>query len=266
MAATADQSPSAGYQHARTGVQVATALNLAESAVQPGDLGTAAAADVGDFATAAQGGLADTALQPNAPAQLGGAESYLEILADGTLRLVGSATVFDDITQGIAAARSSGPGVAFNAVEATMDYLTTANLDDYAVLPFQLKHQIKFGAPIYPHVHWEQVQANTPNWLMQYRWQRSNGSKTTAWTNYKCNTNAFTYVSGTLNQISYGAAIPAPEGYSISDIVQIRLLRDTANASTLFTGADPYTVTASATSFDMHVEIDSLGSAAEYVK
>ena len=43
MAATADQSPSAGYQHARTGVQVATALNLAESAVQPGDLGTAAA-------------------------------------------------------------------------------------------------------------------------------------------------------------------------------------------------------------------------------
>lgn len=68
MAATADQSPSAGYQHARTGVQVATALNLAESAVQPGDLGTAAAEDVGTFATAAQGGLADTALQPNAPA------------------------------------------------------------------------------------------------------------------------------------------------------------------------------------------------------
>ena len=29
-----------------------------------GDLGTAAAADVGDFATAAQGGLADSALQP----------------------------------------------------------------------------------------------------------------------------------------------------------------------------------------------------------
>ena len=34
------------------------------SAVQPGDLGTAAAANVVDFATAAQGSLADTALQP----------------------------------------------------------------------------------------------------------------------------------------------------------------------------------------------------------
>ncbi len=36
----------------------------ADSAVQPGDLGTAAAADVGDFATAAQGLLADSAVQP----------------------------------------------------------------------------------------------------------------------------------------------------------------------------------------------------------
>lgn len=55
MTATADQSPSAGYQHARTGVQVATALNLAETAVQPGDIGTAAAEDVGVFATATVG-------------------------------------------------------------------------------------------------------------------------------------------------------------------------------------------------------------------
>ena len=46
------------------GQAVDAALDKAESAVQPGDLGTAAAADVGDFATAAQGGLADSALQP----------------------------------------------------------------------------------------------------------------------------------------------------------------------------------------------------------
>lgn len=39
--------------------------SLADSAVQPGDLGTAAYADTGDFATTAQGALADTALQPD---------------------------------------------------------------------------------------------------------------------------------------------------------------------------------------------------------
>lgn len=38
---------------------------LADTATQPGDLGTAAASDVGDFATAAQGAKADTALQPS---------------------------------------------------------------------------------------------------------------------------------------------------------------------------------------------------------
>ena len=44
-------------------------LALAGTATQPGDLGTAAAADVADLATAAQGALADTAVQP---AALGG--------------------------------------------------------------------------------------------------------------------------------------------------------------------------------------------------
>lgn len=227
-------------------------------------------ADLTNYANAAAVAAAldkaGTALQPNAPAQLGGALNYLEVLADGTLRLVGSATVWDDIAQGIAAARSTGPGVSFNAVEGSMDFLATANLDDYAVLPFQLKHQVKAGSAIYPHVHWEQAQNHTPNWLIQYRWQRNGQPKTTAWSNYKCNTNAFTYVSGTLNQLSYGAAIPAPADYGISDIVQLRLLRDSANASGLFTGADAYTATVAATSFDPHVEIDSLGSASEYVK
>jgi len=39
-------------------------LALADTATQPGDLGTAAAADVADLATAAQGAKADTAVQP----------------------------------------------------------------------------------------------------------------------------------------------------------------------------------------------------------
>ena len=41
---------------------------LADTALQPADVGTAAAEDVGAFATAAQGALADTALQLVAPA------------------------------------------------------------------------------------------------------------------------------------------------------------------------------------------------------
>ncbi|MGL4310287.1 MAG: hypothetical protein ACRCSU_07345 [Paracoccaceae bacterium] len=40
---------------------------LAETALQPSDVGTAAAADATDFATAAQGLLADSAMQPGDP-------------------------------------------------------------------------------------------------------------------------------------------------------------------------------------------------------
>ena len=54
---------------AATGVFATAAQGaLAATAVQPGDIGTAAAEDVGAFATAAQGALADSALQPGAVA------------------------------------------------------------------------------------------------------------------------------------------------------------------------------------------------------
>lgn len=238
----------------------------ADTAIQAADLGTAAYEDVEAFATAAQGGKADTAIQPNTATQLGSASHYVNIAADGTLTLVGNATVWDDITPGIAAAKTSGPGVSLNLVEMTLDFVATADLNDYAVLPFQLLHRVKAGSSVYPHIHWEQTENHIPNWLIEYRWQRNGSSKTTAWSQLVCQTPAFTYTSGTLNQLSYAAAINAPVGYGISDILQMRVLRDTANTSTLFAGADPYTATASVSSFDPHVEIDSLGSKSEYVK
>src|SRR5690554_4074283 len=65
LAASAVQPGDIGTAAAEDVGAFATAAQgaLAESAVQPGDLGTAAAQDVGAFATAAQGTLADTALQ-----------------------------------------------------------------------------------------------------------------------------------------------------------------------------------------------------------
>ena len=57
-------------QNGESGASARTKLNetiaKANTAVQPADIGTAAAANIGDFATAAQGSAADTALQPGA--------------------------------------------------------------------------------------------------------------------------------------------------------------------------------------------------------
>jgi hypothetical protein len=53
----------ADYNSAFTGAQIDAAVGLANTAVQPGDLGTAAATDATAYATAAQGALADSAVQ-----------------------------------------------------------------------------------------------------------------------------------------------------------------------------------------------------------
>lgn len=63
---------------------------LADTAVQPGDLGTAAYADTGDFATAAQGAKADSALQP---AEVKSAN--FTAANDGVYVVVATATVTD---------------------------------------------------------------------------------------------------------------------------------------------------------------------------
>ena len=102
--------------------------------------------------------------------------------------------------------------------------------------------------------------------MIQYRWQIQGGAKTTAWTNYKMNTPAFSYTSGVLNQICNGSGITPPNGAGISDILEVRIIRDNANATGIFAGANVYNATARVTSVDIHVEKDTIGSNDEYTK
>jgi len=95
---------------------------LLDSALQPADVGTAAAADVGDFATAAQGAKADTAVQP---ADIGSAAT-----AD--------AADFATAAQGLLADSALQPGdVGTAAGTDAGDYATAAQgaLADTAVQP-----------------------------------------------------------------------------------------------------------------------------------
>jgi len=191
----------------------------------------------------------------------------LVIESDGTIRANGAATVFDDMFADITKVKVQGQGLTSNVTELTIDFTSSSDLLDYAIVVYQMSHKWKAGSPIYPHFHWVQQSANVPNFLIQYRWQKNGQSKTTAWTNYKCNTsNAFNYSTGSLNQITYGAEITPPSGYGISDVIQVRILRDTQNESTIFTGVDPYSGTVAVSSVDFHFEIDTEGSRTEYVK
>lgn len=189
----------------------------------------------------------------------------VEINSTGFL-FSGDATFFDDLQGDITKTKTVGTRVTLNEAENTIDFTNTSTLSDYVYLNFQMSHKWKIGSIIYPHIHWEQTLNATPNWLIQYRWQKQGGVKTTTWTNYKCNVNAFTYTGGTLNQISHDGGLTPPTGAGLSDIIEIRVIRDTANASGLFTPGNTYAATASVTSIDLHYECDSLGSNQEYIK
>ena len=173
--------------------------------------------------------------------------------------------------------QQSGSGISRNITEGTVDYAANATynatftLSDAMYANIQLNHDKQLTASIYPHLHWLQAKDYSPNFLLQYRWQLNGGAKTTSWTSIKCNTLAFDYVSGTLNQISYSAAIPPLAGSTLSDIIQFRIFRDTTGANAKYTGTTcPYNTGGDAIvpviAFDIHFKVDSLGSTEEYAK
>jgi len=191
-----------------------------------------------------------------------------EFEADGTMKANGSATCFRDELNDLIKTGLSNPSAHLvkDLTEGTLDFKNNCDLNDWALMNVQINHDWKAGSAVEPHIHWFQNASGTPNWLIQYRWQSSCQAKTTSWTSKKWTASACTYVSGTIHQITSFGTISAPVGYGISDILQIRFIRDVADTSTLFGGADAYSGDAEALSSDVHIEVDTLGSRALYSK
>lgn len=194
--------------------------------------------------------------------------NYADFDTDGTLVFYGDSTAFRDEFGPLIGAKLESPSskIVTNAAEGTITFKDSANLSDYVSMPVQINHDAKAQSDVYPHIHWWQASANIPNWLIQYRWQQNGAAKVTSWTSVKYASHAFTYSSGTLNQITAFGALSPPASTGVSAVLQLRLLRDTGNASTLFTGADPLTGDVDAMFYDVHIEVDMLGSHEQYAK
>jgi hypothetical protein len=197
---------------------------------------------------------------------VGDASNYVKMIATGATTFAGTARPWRDELSDAVSLQQTGPSVSRSATESSVEFTTASNLSDYMFCNVQLNHDKDLTASIYPHIHYWQAQNNIPNFLLQYRWQTNLGTKVTGWTNLKCNTNATAYTTGTINNIALSLPIAVPTGTTLSDVVQFRILRDNANTSTVFTGADPYTTTVGITAFDVHFAINSIGSSSEYTK
>jgi hypothetical protein len=192
---------------------------------------------------------------------------YTGIDDAGHQRMYGDARPWRDELGDAINLRVQGTGVSINHTEGVAEFTTASDLNDYLYKNLQLNHDRDITAVIYPHIHFTQGYDVMPNFLLQYRWQVLGGTKVTAWTNLRCNVPAIDWVTGNIHQVAHTpAGINPPEGSNLSDIVQFRILRDNANASTVFTGADTYTGTVGILSFDVHLQINSIGSDLEYTK
>jgi hypothetical protein len=120
----------------------------------------------------------------------------------------------------------------------------------------QFSHKRKAFTNIAPHVHFIQDNALTPVFKMDYRWYENGDLMPGAFTTITAATFAFTYTAGNMLQI---AAFPDIDGSaigSVSSMMDIKLYREDNVAI-----GDVLTK-----EFDLHYEIDSLGSKEEYVK
>lgn len=115
----------AGTAAAAAAADFATAAQgaKADTAVQPGDLGTAAAADAGDFATAAQGSAADSAVQPGDLATVATSGDYDDLSGKPTLGTAAAASTGDFAT-------AAQGGLADSAVQPG-DLSTVATSNSY---------------------------------------------------------------------------------------------------------------------------------------
>jgi len=215
------------------------------------------------------GALADRISIYGALTRIGDGETnYTQFDGSGHQTMVGTATVFNDEKGNLSSAKITSPSskVVQDDAESAYYFKDTATTADYLWLNIQFNHDRKLGSVTSPHLHWRQASATIPNWIIQYRWQKQGAAVTTAWTSIKWTSHAFTYTSGALNQITDFSDITPPSGDGISDQLQVRIIRDTGNASGLFTGADGLAGDVYVTDFDTHKESDSLGSNSEYSK
>ena len=202
-----------------------------------------------------------------ASAAIGSASHNTDFDTTGHQTMTGDAKPWRDALGELLAKKRTGARITEDLVEGTLVFSDSCQVaDDYVIINLQLNHDRELQGNLYPHVHWFQASANTPNWIIYYRWHENGLAKTTAWSPLKWLTNSFAWSTGTILQISKFGTISPPLSSGVSPILQVRLTRDTDDDSTLFGIADPVAGSVHALSFDCHLQINSLGSTDEYSK
>lgn len=186
----------------------------------------------------------------------GSTTNYAEFSNTGTLTLSGSATTWDDLLVPLTSTKK-GTNDLPHFDETNLGYLfPNGDTSEILYIIVQMPHRWKEGSVIFPHIHYKRTSAGKPTFKISYSWNSTGSAVSSPSTVLELGTEVFPYVSGNIHQINTNSAGIDGTGKTISSILLIKLYRDDSVVA-----GDVL-----AYQFDIHYEIDSLGSNTEYSK
>jgi len=187
--------------------------------------------------------------------EIGDATNYSEFEADGTLKMNGAATVFNDINLsanalGTGASSPSKAAIASTTIR-TYAFNGTATADELHG-SFEIPHSYKEGSNLSFHVHWMPTTAGAGDvkWQLEYFWINEGGTASTSDT-----VSITTTAGGTawVEKISTFADISGASKTSQGRFA-FRIFRDPSDV------ADTYGDSAALLDVGVHFEEDTIGS------
>jgi len=181
----------------------------------------------------------------------GDAVNYTAFEADGTMIMSGSATVWEDLRFPATAINPVGAPSPMGFDTTRIAFTAATGQTQTIAVVAQLPHSWKIGSTIYPHVHWQPTTTNTGSvlWRIEYKWNDLNTVEPA------------NFIPLDVSQVASGSAyMHQLIGWTISGSA-------ISNISSLLTilvsrigGSDSYTGTALLKEFDIHYEVNTLGS------
>jgi len=185
--------------------------------------------------------------------------NYTEVEPDGTIKFVGDATVWEDMRAPATAINPPGVEGDPDWDATNIGWLFDAAGIEILYIIFQLPHTYKEGTDLYPHVHWQPTSTDTGDvlWKIDYKWTNVNATDAGSTTPVEITPAG----DGTTlkHQLSSFAALDGT-GKTISSILTIKLSRMGNDDD------DTYTGDALLKEFDIHYQIDTVGSRTELTK
>ncbi len=182
------------------------------------------------------------------------------INASEKIKLSDNAIAWEDLRIGGSLRAGVNPAPTFAQVAGLGNlylYKFGASTLDNLYCTIQLPHNWKEGTDIIPHIHWITEDSNAGNivWRLEYSWANYNST-------YSTSTIVETTVSNSTGLKHNMATFPtiSGTGKTISSIILIRLSRNGTAA------ADTYASSVCLMDFDIHYQIDSLGSSTSTTK